>query len=383
MKTIYLMLLGIITLGCNNQPEGFKIKGTITGLDHLDTAIMFSGSDTLAYATIVDGKFELTGKVDESHGTYLYIQQKGNEKQTSYPVDFIISNDDFEFVGNEAFQYVKGGKINDIVNGYKFTKQFKDAKIKSNQIYHQYFDGLDLAGDKEKVEEARREWKKYYTIPQDISNQYKQNELKKEHNALTKLYLYYGYSNKDFSMEDRLAVYSELESELGSHPIIDGTRKNYEESKKREEMAKSVYVGMDFKEVTGNTVDGDQLKLSEIVKKNEYTLLEFWASWCGPCRGEFPHLKKAYNQYKDKGFEIYALSIDSDQKRWLKALKEDNPPWLRIVDHAAFKSEGIVNYAVYGIPASFLISKEGKVVAMGNEVRGFGLDEKLEELLGK
>jgi thiol-disulfide isomerase/thioredoxin len=154
-------------------------------------------------------------------------------------------------------------------------------------------------------------------------------------------------------------------------------------AKETQEIQASVAPGKQFKEVIGQTQDGKELKLSDVIAKNKYTLLEMWASWCGPCRGEFPHLKKAYSHYHKKGFEIYALSLDTKEKAWFKALKEEDVPWVNVVDYKGFDGDGPQKYGVRGIPSSFLIDQNGTIVASGQDVRGFGLDEKLEELLGK
>jgi peroxiredoxin len=94
-------------------------------------------------------------------------------------------------------------------------------------------------------------------------------------------------------------------------------------------------------------------------------------------------LKKAYSHYHKKGFEIYALSLDTKEKAWFKALKEEDVPWVNVVDYKGFDGDGPQKYGVRGIPSSFLIDQNGTIVASGQDVRGFGLDEKLEELLGK
>ncbi len=116
--------------------------------------------------------------------------------------------------------------------------------------------------------------------------------------------------------------------------------------------------------------------------KGKYTLLDFWASWCAPCREENPTLIKAYQQFNDKGFEIVSVSIDTDELKWQKAIKKDEiGKWQHLIDSTGWKSEILKEYHIDSIPSNFLIDKEGKIIALN--LRGEALLKKLEELLGE
>jgi peroxiredoxin len=126
--------------------------------------------------------------------------------------------------------------------------------------------------------------------------------------------------------------------------------------------------------------DGNVLPLSSL--KGKVVLLDFWASWCGPCRHENPNVVKAYDKFKDKGFTIYSVSLDNNRDAWLKAIEKDKLSWnSHVSDLKGWKSAGAALYQVRGIPATFLIGKDGKIVA--RNLRGARLEEKLTELLGK
>lgn len=125
-----------------------------------------------------------------------------------------------------------------------------------------------------------------------------------------------------------------------------------------------------------NDPDGKQVSLSSL--KGKYVLLDFWASWCGPCRKENPHVVKLYEQYKDKNFEIYGVSLDRDKDAWIKAIKDDNLTWVHGSDLKYWSSEVAVQYGVNGIPATYLLDQEGRVIA--KNLRGMALEKKLEEL---
>ncbi len=135
-------------------------------------------------------------------------------------------------------------------------------------------------------------------------------------------------------------------------------------------------VGATAPDFTLETYDGQKITLSEVTPANKLTLVDFWASWCGPCRGENPIVKAAYEKYHDKGFDIIGISVDTDIDKWQAAVAEDGLTWTQVldVDHKASES-----YSIFYIPSNFLLDNEGKIVASG--LRGEDLEAKLAETL--
>ena len=128
------------------------------------------------------------------------------------------------------------------------------------------------------------------------------------------------------------------------------------------------------------TLEGEEIRLAEVLKQNKYTLVEFWASWCGPCIAEIPHLKSAYAKFRDKGFEILSVNLDEDRDAWETAsIDKYDIPWLNVCDGEAFDSTIAKLYRVSGIPANFLIASDGERVA--RHLRGESLERELAELL--
>ena len=128
-------------------------------------------------------------------------------------------------------------------------------------------------------------------------------------------------------------------------------------------------------------IDGKEVSLKSVVenRKNRYVLLDFWASWCGPCMGEIPVLREAYKRYHNRGFEIYGVSLDSREESWKDAVKKQNMRWVNVSTLQEFKNPAVEEYAVEAIPTNFLIDCSNGVIVAKN-LRGKAVIEKLEEL---
>ena len=118
-------------------------------------------------------------------------------------------------------------------------------------------------------------------------------------------------------------------------------------------------------EIALPTVKGDTLKLSSL--KGKVILLDFWASWCGPCRSSNRQLVKLYSRYKDKGFEILGVSLDENKKDWIKAISKDKIKWLQINDAGGWDAKTAIDWNISQIPTSFLVGRDGKIIAMDLE----------------
>lgn len=137
--------------------------------------------------------------------------------------------------------------------------------------------------------------------------------------------------------------------------------------------------GMTPPEIELPSPAGDNLKLSDL--KGKVVLIDFWASWCGPCRKENPNVKKLYSKYNRKGFEIFGVSLDSDKARWVKAINDDGLEWLHVSDLRKWQSVAAKEYSVSAIPQTFLIDRDGTIIARG--LRGAALESKLAEVFGE
>ena len=180
-----------------------------------------------------------------------------------------------------------------------------------------------------------------------------------------------------------------------THYILDGVKQDYPLDQLKELVGtfstESIYktdlneyiakqerleVGQPFINFTLITKNNTELILSEVIAKNKLTLVDFWASWCGPCRHENPVVKAAYEQFHELGFDVVGISVDQDEAKWLQAVEEDQLPWTQVRDSENKVSE---DYMIYYIPSNFLFDQNGIMVGKG--LRGEDLAAKLAELL--
>lgn len=146
---------------------------------------------------------------------------------------------------------------------------------------------------------------------------------------------------------------------------------------KKLDIVKKTAVGVKAMDFSQPDVNGKMVSLSSY--KGKYVLLDFWASWCGPCRAENPNVLKAYNEFKDKNFDILAVSLDDKKENWLKAVKDDALPWTQVSDLMGWKNQAAGFYAITAIPQNFLIDPNGVIIA--SNLRGEELAKKLRQLI--
>lgn len=165
-----------------------------------------------------------------------------------------------------------------------------------------------------------------------------------------------------------------------NHPAMQKA-KEYKNSLLRSQSQSPRAIGKKFTDIAINDTTGNKRNLSEWCGKGKYILIDFWASWCGPCRAEMPNVVQSYEKYHEKGLEVIAISFDTNKEAWLRAIKTMKMPWVNLSDLAGWESIGAKTYGIRSIPANILLDGEGKIIA--TDLRGPALDMKLAEIFGE
>ncbi|HRP31033.1 MAG TPA: TlpA disulfide reductase family protein [Agriterribacter sp.] len=338
-----------------------KIIGRDTGWVYLSSAQKrFEKTDS---AKLDNGNFKFTGFATEPQFAQFGIIGEDDSRAPLYLFlePGTITIEAFADVVEKA--KVSGGTSQDDLE--KFTISLHPLEAKQEQLMNQY-QQVAATGDTTKKQEIIKRFE----------------EMDAEHKALVakfvkanpasyvsavQLALTFGFNPDPKELEP---LYNSLEEKIKSSYYG-------EQIKVVLESAKKAPVGAMAPEFTLNDVTGKPVSLSSF--KGKYTLVEFWASWCAPCRQENPNVIKAYNMYNTKGFEVLGVSLDDEKEDWTKAIKDDKLPWTHVSDLEGWQSAPATLYGVKFVPINFLLDKDGKIIA--RSLRGEGLIKKLGELL--
>lgn len=375
-----LFVLAIIISGCSAKNDTtYHITGAgwnnyngkefrILVRDTSDTGIK-----TIASCLIENGNISLKGNINHPQTAFLGIYTSEDEF-CGWKQDFIAEAGEFKFELKEGVKKanITGGKYNQII--------LKDIPSKSEIVtaekkLKEYANKFSSLVKEEQNQEAQQKYQDLYMVYSTaLRNAYM--DLYQNHDDPYVRLLCLSHLRGLENLQDELA---KLELEIGAVPEIQIYHYSMKKAKELAKNRKSVGVGSVVKDFTAKNLEGESFNLANVLKENKYVLIEFWASWCGPCRAEIPHMKEAYSHFKDKDFEIVSFTLDHLQKAWKKASDKEQIPWINVGDLKARNSPVVKMYGVNGVPANFLVNAKGEIIAV--DLRGKQLDEKLAELL--
>lgn len=369
MRRLFAAFLTLCLISCNTETNTYNVDGVAEGFEENTPILVYTVKnnqpvvvDTLL---VTNGKFTGTfDKVEDANIHYLSIEKyKGN-------VLFFPENDDLKvtlYKDSIQASVVSGGSQNESytqfsskLRGYNAQKQanielYRDASAaKDNAAL------IQIQGDNKKL------------VVEEIA--FKKDFVSTNNNSIFGvMMLSEMVSRKEIAPTEASKILENLSPKMAASEVTKQLKTAINGLKKSE-------VGGIAPDFSAPTPDGKQLALSETLGK--YTIIDFWASWCRPCRAENPNVVRVYKKYHDKGLNIISVSLDKEgqKQRWLKAIKDDKMDWYH-VSNLKFWQEPIARtYGVRSIPATFLLDEQGVIIA--KNLRGAALETKIASLLG-
>lgn len=369
-RILVTLLTAILLTSCAGDSDTYKLQGTANNFEDSTKVYIYSIKnnnqptviDTL---TIMDGKFEATyPKTDSLTVNYLTVQNvRANIVYFPENVDLKATL----YKDSIGSSYVTGGKQNESFR--TFSKEMRSINEEKQAQVKEYREA-QANGDTETVEQIQENNKALM----DKEANYKKEFIKNNKNSLFSVMLLSEMiTRKEMTAQEANEVIDNLSPKVAASPIV----KQVEAMIKN---AEKVGIGSKAPNFSGPTPEGETLALKDALGK--YTIIDFWASWCKPCRAENPNVVKVYEKYHDKGLNIISVSLDrkGQKDKWIKAIADDNMDWHHISNLQFWQDPIARQYNVRAIPATFLLDENGKII--DKNLRGAALGAKMESLLG-
>ena len=387
MRIFVLIICLLTALAGQAQTNGFVLKGKISGVKEGQWVYLTDMDQQVVYDSIVikNGIFEFQGivKLPELRCLTIYKNLQNQEAWNGIiALPIFVENtlvtveapyEKMPTKGDSQLSTevkVKGGPIHEqyalYMKGYlELYQQYCDLYSRYGTAYY-YHKGTE--------EEIFRMVKEIDKIRENIFR-YQADFIHRYPQSPVVRYVVENMAVERYGRKEAERLVSYFPEEMRDTEEGQALEKNL--------LNKTLYLNDPLPDVRMLDLEGQLVPLVDLVEKGRYTLVEFWASWCGPCRSDIPHLKETYEKYHPQGFDIISVSIDDSSESWKKAVKEEKMLWKQLRDTGGkqFDKNGIRAFGVMGVPSGFLIDPSGKVIQLKS--RGGWLDMKLFELLNK
>ena len=337
-------------------------------------------------------KYSVSGTYAQD-GKKVYLIDKLTEKDID---SVVVADGKFAFNGSAAQNALMGvsvGKENWTTvffnDGTPITVNVNDSTLKGSAL-NERLTKLDV-----ELDAPRRAFRAKVSKMSEDEIMAQQDEIMDEMNKMMDGQI--AFANKIFKEERNTLIpvafaelyfydngveaYDDLVKEqvvFANHPYLKKARDEVAETLKPEDSPKTAFIGQQFIDLEMADPDGKMHKISELVGEGKWVLVDFWASWCGPCRAEMPNVLEAYNKYHEKGFEVLGISFDQKKDAWVKAIEQIKMPWMQLSDLKGWKCAAAPAYKIDAIPDNILIDPQGKII--DRALRGKGLHRRLENI---
>lgn len=346
-KILFPILATLLFVGCSSK--NFEIVGSTDSPAMNGTKIFIRQRIDRVWSimdsTVINNEaFKFTGVADTAKIVYLTIEfPEGNKNRQA----FILENGKIAVkVDTTGFMTFSGTPLNDSLQTYQNVKRnfYKMADKVFKQTEDTTLNKLQRNEIDKKLDELSKE-------EVSIDKKFCVSNI----NTLTGIFI---FTNSFYQMttDEKESIIQLMNAETKENKRIKEIIADVETEKK-------VAVGQKFTNFKLPSIQGDSISLSSLVGKTDYVMIDFWASWCGPCMHSLPELKKIYDNYKGKRFQILGVSLDQDQNSWKQTVAAKNLTWQHVSDLKGWKSAAARAYAINAIPATVLINKEGIIVA--------------------
>lgn len=380
-RIIFSSFILVILFACKHESKNeFVVDGKIKNANgqmvYLQETPLASGERIIEDSSGIgtDGSFRLKGKAGEESLFSLLL------KNDSYPFAFVI-NDAEEITVNIDLKNPNGY----VVHGSTASESLRDFSLKAsnkwfglNAIGHA-MDSLKKAGAPDSLLLIENN-NGMYQLGQ--LRDYVTNFIKNSNDPITSVWALGTYAQV-LSPDDYQALLNGIVKKFPGHKGIAAIKEMSDRqlalAKQKNEggPAEPQWIGKPAPELSLPDINGKQISLSSY--KGKYVLVDFWASWCLPCRRENPNVVQAFNKYKNKNFTILGVSLDKEKEDWLDAIQHDKLAWTQVSDLQEWNSTAVTTFNFNGIPFNVLIDPDGKII--GQSLRGPDLDQKLAEVL--
>jgi peroxiredoxin len=344
-------------------PSAYTLRGDIAGLESGWVFLYHPADGPTDSAAIRHGHFELSGKVGETEFCHLVFRTVRGENLNSMGFFLqpgeIVATGKKDSLGSISFT---GAPVQDEYNKY--------LREESTQADWNSWNAAYKAADNKKEKAKADSLVEVATLLEQRQKDYVQQYAAAHPGSFVAVEEVLNYFSYNPNADTLQHIYS------GLTPAIQSSYLG-KELKKILDAALLTGIGRPAPDFTQADTKGKPVTLSSF--KGQYVLVDFWASWCGPCRAENPNVLKTYRDFHSKGFTILGVSLDDKKDKWLAAIRQDGMPWPQVSDLRGWKNEAAAQYGVEGIPMNFLLDRDGTIIAKG--LRGPELEKKLATLV--